>query len=349
MMIPHSKPLLGAEEAEAARQVVESGFVASGPQVSAFEKELSEYFGVKGAVACSSGTAALHLSLIGLSADEKTTVHIPSYVCIALWNAAEYCRTKISVCDVDDKLGNLSAQVVINRGKPGDIVILPHMFGSPGPVHELTSAGFRVIEDCAQSIGTMIDNKLTGTFGNAGIFSFYATKVLCAGAGGAVICDSEEMLETLRDIVDYDHKHKLRLRYNYMMTDLQASLARIQLRRLAEFIQRRKWIAAEYDEAVSSAGFVKIDRSEGDIYFRYILGCNDVPGVISRFKSNGVTAARPVFNPIHRYLALEGYPSTEYIYNHRVSLPCYPALTDAEVEKVCETILIVGTTCKAAR
>lgn len=349
MMIPHSKPSLGAEEAEAVRQVVESGFVAGGPQVSAFEKELSEYFGVKGAVACSSGTAALHLSLIGLGADENTTVHIPSYVCIALWNAAKYCQTKISLCDVDDKLGNLEVREVIARGKPGDIILLPHMFGSQAPVEELTSAGFRVIEDCAQSIGAKIRNKFTGTFGSAGIFSFYATKMLCAGAGGAVISDSQEMLENIRDLVDYDHKHKLKLRFNYMMTDLQASLARVQLRKLAGFIERRRWIAVEYDQVVSSTGFTRIDRSEGDIYFRYVLGCSDVPGVIARFKFNGVTAARPIFNPIHKYLGMQGFPSTEHLYSHLVSVPCYPALTDAEVEKVCESILTVGTTCQAAR
>jgi len=349
-MIPHSKPYIGPEETLAVQQVVESGFVARGIQCGALEQELGDMLNLAGAVTVSSGTAGLHLALLALGAGEGTTVHIPSYVCVALWNAVQYCGAEASICDVEVSTGNISVEDVIRRRKSdSDIVIVPHMFGRPGPVRELKEAGFSVIEDCAQSIGAESEGELTGAIGDVSVFSFYATKVICAGEGGAVASDSREILDTVRDLCDYDHKDRLKLRFNYKLTDIQAAAARIQLSRLPSFIERRRKIAAEYDDVVSSTRFEMIDRPEGDIYFRYIIADNDVAGTIARLRAEGITAARPVFRPIHRYLGLEGYPNTEKLQQSWISIPCYPAMTGEEVEAVCAAVLKTGSTCSAAR
>lgn len=349
-MIPHSKPFLGPEEALAVQQVVESGFVARGIQCGALEQELSGMLNLAGAVAVSSGTAGLHLALLALGAGDGVTVHIPSYVCIALWNAVQYCGAEASICDVDLLTGNISVEDVIRRRKSdGDIVIVPHMFGRPGPVRELKEAGFTVVEDCAQSIGAESGDELTGTIGDVSVFSFYATKVICAGEGGAVAVNSQEILDTVRDLCDYDHKDQFKLRFNYKMTDIQAAAARVQLKKLPSFIERRRKIAAEYDDVIASTRFELIDRPEGDIYFRYIIADNDVAGTIARLRAEGITAARPVFRPIHRYLGLEGYPNSEELQQSWISIPCYPAMTDAEVEAVCAAVLKAGSTCPAAK
>ncbi len=349
-MIPHSRPFIGKEEALAVDAVLKSGQLSSGPQVEALEEELSEFLGVVGSVACASGTAALHLALLALGANADTVVHIPSYVCSALWNAVRYSGARASIIDVSGHSANLSVEEAIScRKSDDDIVIFPHMFGSAGPVNKLLEAGFKVVEDCAQSIGSTLGGKLSGTFAQVSIFSFYATKVISAGEGGAVASDDREILEYIRDICDYDHKRELRLRFNYKMTDLQAALARVQLKRLPEFIRRRRQIAAEYDDVVEATCFKKISREAGDIYYRYIIECDDIIGTIARFRAEGVSVARPVFMPLHRYLNLGGYPNTEKLYRSWISLPCYPAMSDAEVEKVCQTILKVGSCCSAAQ
>jgi len=348
-MIPHSQPCLGDEEAAAAAEVVKSGYLANGPQTAALERELADFLGVQGVAACSSGTAALYLALSALGASSHTTVHIPSYVCTALWNAAHFCDAKISVCDVESPVGNLSvSEVLRRREKDDDIVILPYMFGSPATGLELKQAGFRLIEDCAQSIGASADGHLLGSIGQVSIFSFYATKVLCAGEGGAVASNSPEIMDFVRDFIDYDHKKDLLRRFNFKMTDLQAAVARIQLKKLPDFIVRRRKIAAEFDQAVLNTGYELIERPPGDIYFRYLIKTKDTAGTIARFRHYGVTAALPVYYPVHRYLKMDGFPQTEQLYRSLVSLPCYPALTDTEVETICAAIISSGSFCSSA-
>ena len=349
-MIPHSKPYLGPEEAQAVQKVVKSGFVAKGIQCRLLASELADFIGLTGAVSVSSGTAGLHLALLALGTGEGSTVHIPSYVCIALWNAVQYCGAQASICDVDAATGNIDFKDVIRRRKSDkDIVIVPHMFGRPGPVKELREEGFTVVEDCAQSIGAESDQVLTGSLGDVSVFSFYATKVICAGEGGAVASDSQEILEVVRDMCDYDHKSTMKLRFNYKMTDVQAAMARSQLKKLPSFIERRRKIAAEYNDVVSSTRFEKIGRPEGDIYFRYIIADKDITGTIARLRAEGITAERPVFRPIHRYLELDGYRNTERIQQSWISIPCYPAMTDEDVEIVCSALLKAGSACSAAR
>lgn len=348
-MIPHSKPSLGAEEAEALQSVLLSGRIAQGAQVEALEKEMAEYLGLKGAVAVSSGTAALHLALLALGSGENTVVHMPSYVCTALLNAAGYCGAKVSVCDVDPATGNIDPDDLKRRViGDSDIVIIPHMFGDPAPILPLLDSGLKIIEDCAQSIGATLNNRLVGTFGEISVFSFYATKVLCAGEGGMVASDSAEILSEIFDLRDYDHKCEYRLRFNYKMSEMQAAMARVQLRKLPQFIARRRAIAREYDDVLDSTSFEAFNRPGGNIFFRYLFASKDVPGTIARFRAESITAARPVFKPLHRCLNLKGYPGTDEIDGSAVSIPCYPALTDDQVEQVCRALLKAGSTCSAA-
>jgi perosamine synthetase len=346
-MIPHSKPFIGAEEISAVESVMKSGMVAQGAQVSALEAELADFLGVQSAVAVSSGTAGLHLTLLALGANPESVVHIPSYVCVALLNAVKYCSAKPSICDVTGPLGNLSYEDLKRRIKSeNDIVILPHMFGSPADVKGGKELGLRVVEDCAQSIGATIGSEMTGAIGDISVFSFYATKVICSGEGGAVASNSLELVEIVRDLRDYDHKLPYRLRFNYKMTDIQASMARVQLKKLPAFIDRRRTIAHRFDEALASTKFLPLSRPPGDIYFRYLINVDDVPGTLTRLKKLGICAERPVFQPIHRLLVLTGYHMTENLFNSLISIPCYPALSEEEVEIICKSILKIGSTCE---
>ena len=342
-MIPHSKPYIGKEEVDAVQRVAASGHLAQGPEVFALEEELALFLGVKGAVAVSSGTAGLHLALRALGVGKNHLIHIPSYVCAALLNAVNYTLATPSVCDVDPNSGNMDADDLSERitASP-QAVILPHMFGIPAQVEKFTAFGFPVIEDCAQAIGATLGEQKVGTYGTLSVFSFYATKVICAGEGGAVVSDSIELLERVRDLRDYDERVDYQTRYNYKLTDLQAAVARIQLKRLPDFIARRRAIAQEYDRAIERTRWTKLNRPAGDIFFRYIIHCDNPTHLIDLFRDEGITACLPVYRPIHRYLGLSGCPGTERIHSSAVSLPCYPALSDGEVEAVAAAIGKLG-------
>jgi dTDP-4-amino-4,6-dideoxygalactose transaminase len=184
---------------------------------------------------------------------------------------------------------------------------------------------------------------MVGTFGLASVFSFYATKMICSGEGGAVASNSEDILQEIRDIRDYDKKSQYRLRYNYKMTEMQAAMARVQLRKLPAFIARRRQIASVYDQVLEPLPFKIFKRAEGDIYYRYFVACDNIQLALERFRAEGVWVSRPVSIAIHQLLGLSGYPGTEKIYKHALSIPCYPALLDIEMEYICKVIKKVAS------
>ena len=186
-----------------------------------------------------------------------------------------------------------------------------HAFGLAADVDAFLALGVPVVEDCAQALGAEAGGRPVGARGAAAVGSFYATKLLTTGEGGAVAGPAGRVARA-RDARDYDEREDLRPRFNYKMTDLQAALGRAQLRRLDAFLARRRAIAARYRAA--------LDRP--------------LAPVLDRLERRGVAARRPVFRPIHRALGLDGYPEAERLWARCLSLPCYPRLSDAEVDAV---------------
>jgi len=338
--IPHSRPTLGEEEAKATAEVVLSGQIAQGPQVARFEEELASYIGVGYGVAVSSGTAALTLALRALGIGEGDEVAVPSYACAALVQAVWSVGAIPLLVDVDPRTGNMDPDDLRRRATPkARAVVLVHMFGFPAEVEDIARMGLPVVEDCAMAIGARLRGRPLGSFGLASAFSFYATKMMATGEGGMVATDDPEVAQVARDLREYDMKEDLRPRFNFKMTDLQAALGRVQLKKLEKFLARRREIAALYDAALAGAG-VELPLRMPDAepaYYRYVVRVDrDAGEVVDALKAGGIGAARPVFRPLHRYLGLpsEDFPGTEEIYRRAVSLPIYPSLTEEEVRRV---------------
>jgi perosamine synthetase len=336
-MIPHSRPTIDQEEIDAVTAVLESGQLVQGEQVLHFEQSLAALIGVGGAVAVSSGTAALHLALLALRVGEGDEVVLPSFVCPALLNAIRHVRAVPVLADIDRKTLNIDVQDLKRRltGKT-KAIICPHMFGLPADIREIVALGVPVIEDCAQSLGSRYEGASAGSFGVLSVFSFYATKVICTGEGGMVASRERQLLETIRDQRDYDEKADDRLRYNYKLTDLQAAMGLIQLGKLPALIGRRRSIARRYDEVLRERGLsvpaCLPDREH--IYYRYILRTELASELLAAGGEVGIAYRRPVFKPLHHYLGMTGYPETEAAFHRTVSLPLYPLLSDAEVETI---------------
>lgn len=334
--IPHSRPTLGDDEAQAVAAVLRSGHIAEGKAVARFEEAFTKKMGVQQAVAVSSGTAALHLTLLAMGVGRDDEVIIPSYVCAALLHAVAYVGAKPVLAEIDPQTYNID---------PGDVqkritshtkaVIVPHMFGLTADLDRLLNLDVPIIEDCAQAIGGAYRNKPLGTFGEAAIFSFYATKMIATGEGGMVIAKSPDVLDRIRDLKTYDEKKADRMRYNYKMTDIQAALGEVQLGRLKDFISRRQNIAQHYRRSFQSFS-VKLpaDRDE-HIYYRFAIGLDtDCRPLIQRLVQQGIGCARPVFLPIHRHLNLNGYPITDQAWKTTLSIPIYPLLEDEAMDQV---------------
>ena len=340
-MIPHSRPTLDQNDFDSVLQVLKSGQIVQGEQTARFEESVSSLIGVKGGVAVSSGTAALHLSLISLGVGKGDEVILPGFVCTAPLNAIYYVGATPVIAEIDRLTFNIDVNDLKKRiTKKTKAIIIPHMFGLPSDMEDISSLGIPIIEDCAHSIGSRYKDNYTGSFGALSIFSFYATKVIAAGEGGMVLSDNEQLIATIRDLRDYDEKDDFAVRHNYKITDIQAALGISQLKKLSLFIQKRRDIADKYGRIFNDlkipAPFVPKDR--GHIFYRYVVLLENAERFMEAMMKRGVTCRRPVFKPLHRYLGLSGYATTDLIWERAVSIPIYPSLTDEEVGLIIDSI-----------
>ena len=334
--IPHSRPTLGADEIKAVSEVIASGQIAEANVVKAFENAFARKIGVKYAVATSSGTAALHLTLLAMGTGENSEVIIPSYVCTALLNAINYVGATPVLAEIDAETCNLDADDVKKRITPKTrAIIVPHMFGLAADLDGLLELDVPVIEDCAQSVGACYRRKPLGTFGAASVFSFYATKVMTSGEGGMVVSNSRKIAEIADDLKSYDKRDSYKTRFNYKMTEIQAALGLNQLAQLDTFIARRRSIARSYIDAFKSLE-IKLPREDPDhIYYRFITRMDtDTDRIKLMLSEKGVGCDRPIYLPLHRFLKINGYPVTEQVWEKSLSIPIYPSLTPKEVDRV---------------
>ena len=333
-MIPHSQPTFTHKDQKAFQKIT---YLSQGPAVARFEKAFARFHGQADAVAVNSGTSALHLALLALGVKKGQEVIIPSYVCTALLNAIHYVGATPILADVDMETGNISFDdVKRKRTRKTRALILPHMFGQPIDILRFRRLGVPIIEDCAQAVGAKSKSKKVGTIGDIGIFSFYATKMMATGEGGMLLARRKSLISKARDMREYDHKADYQLRYNYKMTDFQASLGLVQLKQLRTFIQKRKTLANVYTKAFVDLP-IEIPKVPS-IYFRFIFKTSQKTKLRSYLKRQGIMAESPVFKPIHLYLGQKGFPNTDEWYTKALSIPMYPQLTLKDARAIARAI-----------
>lgn len=255
---------LGDEEVAALRRVIESGMLAGvwGTEVPALEAAMAELHGVGHAVACSSGTAAIHLAVAGLGldpGDEVITSPISDFGTVAPILA---CNAVPVFADVDPLTGNLDpAAVAAAVGPRTRAIVVVHLFGASAPMAELRAVadehGLALVEDCAQAWLTRgSDDRLAGTYGVAGCFSLQQWKHITCGDGGLVITDDAALARRMRLFADKGWpretgRHHVSFGVNYRMTELQAAVARAQLAKLPGVLASRRRLAARLVDAIA--------------------------------------------------------------------------------------------------
>src|SRR3989344_3609137 len=348
MQITHSKPFADEEDINAVSEVIKSQKHATGDTVAKFENAMAELIGQKYAKATSSGTTALHISLLALGVSKDDEVIIPSYVCGDVLNAVNHARATPVLADID-KGFNISAKTISQLiTKKTKAIILPHLFGIPADIEDILkladTKNIAVIEDCAQSLGAKFpDGKFTGSKSIISIFSFYATKTISTGQGGMILTSSKELKKRIDDLMTYDKKPVYTTGYNYSMTDIQASLGLSQLKKLDMFISRRREIAKKYSQAFKSPSIKLTDYPKGSYPYRYVVLFSDKPSrdlFDKKLKEKNINSSEPVFYPLHRYLGLKGFENTNDVYDRILSIPIYPALSDEEVDYIVENIKV---------
>lgn len=343
-MIKHSKPTLDKEEKRRLTEIIESGEVGFTNSVKKFEEALRKKIEVRHTIATNSGSSALHLALLVLNVTENDEVIIPSYCCSALLNAVNYVGARVVFADICEDTFNIAPESVKkNLSKKTKAVIVPHMFGLPADIDVIKSFGVPVIEDCAMTLCARLNSKQVGTFGDLSVTSFYATKLITTGTGGAIFTNSNKFANSIRDLISYDKRHNYKIRYNYKMTALQSVLGIAQLNKLNKIIDKRKAIAIKYKQYLKEwADLLPKEFNDREhIFYRFVIKMrNKVQEAEKFFYKRKIEVKRPVFKPMHYYFGkdLFGLHKTEDVYDSALSLPIYPSLKSSEVKKVSDVL-----------
>lgn len=335
-LTPHNRPTLGSAEAEAVQRVIESGWLAQGKEVEAFENELCAYLGLADghAVALSSGTAAIYMAVWVLAAAGRR-VAIPAYSCAALRNAVLMAGAHPVPVDVAKNSPNMDAAEIVRRET--DIAIIAHMFGIPCRI-DSGSVSIPVIEDCAQAFGARIDGRHVGLSGVVGIFSFYATKTLTSGGqGGMLVSRDKGLVDQVRDYREFDCRHDRKPRFNFQMTDLQAAVGRAQLAQVDHFLQRRRQLYRIYAGRKLPLWPLALPPGVEPSNYRAILKVPDPQRIIAALDRAQVRAIVPV-EDWELLDDADRLPHARELARTTVSLPIYPSLPDHEAERIADIL-----------
>jgi aminotransferase EvaB len=344
-----------AELDAAVAGVLDSGRYILGPEHDLFERELAEYLGAAHCVGVASGTDALEIALAAVGCEEGDEVVTAANAGFYSSAAARAAGLRVRYADVDPPTLTLSAETVGAALTPNTrAVVVTHLYGllaDVEPIAELCrSRGIALVEDCAQAAGARRSGRFAGTYGDAATFSFYPTKNLAAlGDGGAVVTGDEAVADRARRKRQYGWESKYAVTVdggrNSRLDELQAAVLRQRLPHLDAWNERRREIAARYAEALPApAG--RLVALEGEDYVAHLAVAlvEDRAAVRERLGAAGVGTDVHYPIPDHRQpvwggaLADTELPVTEHAAEHVVTLPCFPELTDNEVDRVCEAL-----------
>jgi dTDP-4-amino-4,6-dideoxygalactose transaminase len=367
--IPQSSPLADylahrAEIDQAMTRVLESGRYILGREVEAFESEFATYLGLAGAVGVANGTDALELALRALGVGLGDAVYTVSHTAVATVAAIERTGAVPVLLDVDDETFTLDPDRLatalahshdLGGARPRAIVPV-HLYGHPANMPAILDiarrAGLLVVEDCSQAHGARLGGQPVGTFGDAASFSFYPTKNLGAlGDGGLVASDDPTVATRVRELRQYgwrDRYVSATPGMNSRLDELQAAVLRVKLRHLDAENDRRRAIAARYEARLRGSAVRPPTVSVGSrhVFHQYVIRTKSRDTLRKRLRDRGVATAIHYPVAVHRQPAYTGrvpiphnLAVTDRLVDEIVSLPVFPALSDADVDRVSEAIL----------
>lgn len=350
-MIPIAKPQIGEEEKQAVLEVLDSGMIAQGPRVKAFEEAFAAMCGVKYAVATSSGTTALHVALLAHGIGAGDEVITSAFTFIASANSVLFTGARPVFVDIDPATFNLDPAKIEAAITPRTKAIMPvHLFGltcDMEPLMEIAAKhGLIVIEDACQSHGAEYKGRRAGAFGT-GTFSLYPTKNITSAEGGMITTDDPAIDEKCRVI----RQHGMRRRYyhdelgfNFRMTDVHAAIGLAQLGKLERFNAARIANAATLNAHLRGVITPTTPEGQRHVFHQYTIrvegGRRDA--LMQHLTANGVGNMVYYPVPIHQqtfYVNELGYgdvrlPETERAAAEVLSLPVHPALSQADLEAI---------------
>ncbi|MFJ5862196.1 DegT/DnrJ/EryC1/StrS family aminotransferase [Pseudarthrobacter sp. NPDC092439] len=371
-----TKPWLGHEESLALASVIASGRLSQGPRVKEFEDAFAVAQEARHAVATSSCTAALHLALLIAGVGRGDHVVVPSLSSIAAANAVTYVGARPIFCDVDPATGNVTAETIhaAITIETRAVIVADHG-GVPADLEQIRLVCDRheitVIEDAACAAGSRYRNRPAGSGSEVAVWSFHRTSILTTGEGGMLTTNRSDWAARARMLREHaisvpgssrdaflsPRKVCVEVGYDYRMTDLQAAVGTVQLKRLPEMVDRRRTIAAAYSRALENLKFLRLvtDPPYGTTNFQ-TLWLELLPGfpasrerLLAKLADAGISARRGTAachrQPAFRWRSTDNVrlPHTERLSEHTLSLPVFHELDSASINRVVNVIRNTAT------
>lgn len=369
-MIQYGKQVIGPDEIKAVTRVLEGDWLTTGPSVKSFEEDLSKLADGAGAVAVSSGTAALHCAYAALEIGPGDQVVTSPMTFVATAAAAVHCGAEVVFADIDPQTGNMDLDSARERATPDTKVFsFVDYAGRPGNMTELqrlaAEFGAKTLQDASHSIGGSHSGKAVGDMCDITTTSFFPTKNVTTAEGGAVLSRDCELLERAQCFRNHGlvrdktkqhfpdegpwHQEVHDLGLNYRLSDIQAALGAVQISRIEAFRKRRSELFARYHDYLGDIDGLVLPAPEpsSDIMW-HLFSVQVLEGrrrsFFEHMRSAGI-GVQVNYIPVYWHPAFlkMGYsrglcPKAELFYEQQVSLPMHAALTDSEHEKTCSAV-----------
>ena len=355
-MIPVFKPWMDEQEIDEVRKVIESGWIGLGPKTKEFEEELSKFFQSNVSVV-NSCTSALDLTLKLLGVGAGDEVIVPAVTFVSTAHAVKYNLATPVFADVDYETLLIDIQDVKKKITPRTKAIIPvHYAGRMVNIEKLREqvGDIKIIEDCAHAMGTSFNGKKSGTFGDAGCFSFHAVKNLAMGDGGAIVSQDKEIIDRSKKLrwlgIDKGTWTRTDSNKSYWWeygvediglkchaNDILSAIGLVQLYKLEEANNLRKHRVQRYIAELSSIEQIELPQYDDESSWHlFCIKCEKRDELSLYLKENGVSTGVH-YKPIHLYTCygnIPRLPVAELIFEKILTLPLFPSLTDSELQKI---------------
>ena len=361
--IPLVKPVFDGNELEYVTDCIKSGWISSqGKYVRQFEEQFGHYVGCENTLAVSNGTVALHLALVTLGIGPGDEVIVPNMTFAAPVNAVLYVGATPVLVDVHPETMALDPELAAAAITTRTRAIIPvHLYGHPADMERLMNLAVRynllVIEDCAEALGSRYRSIHVGNFGDAATFSFFGNKTITTGEGGMLLFRKSSMRDRAKILRDHGMSPDRRywheeVGYNYRLTNIQAAIGVAQLESVSLFVERKRWIAEQYNRYLRDIDYLQLPCEQGDVVNSYWLYTvvllkpltpkrNEL---IDLLTTSGIEA-RPVFYPLHRMppyvkfsLAGNTYGVSEQLSDGGISLPTSITISEEDIKTICNIL-----------
>ena len=372
-MVLLSGPNINGNEWKYVKDCLDTGWISSvGSYVTDFEKKISDYVGSKYAVATSSGTSALHLSLLLSEVKNNDLVLVTNVTFIATLNAIKYVGASPILIDIDENSWQIDLDLLSDfldskteirddvcilkvTGQRIKAIVPVHVLGNMCDINKLVSIckkhNISIVEDAAESLGSSFEGKHSGTFGELGCFSFNGNKIITSGGGGMIVTDNEDLakrakhLSTQAKADNFEYFHDA-IGYNYRLTNVAAAIGLAQLEQLDNFIQKKHFIKDFYINSLNGLGdinFQTVDKNVNSNWWLFTIKTKNQKKLLKSLNENKLQS-RPFWIPMNKLpmykneLYISKNDISDKVYSNSLSIPCSTNISNKELSMVVDCI-----------